>query len=212
MALTSIMIGDVLIDMSVVSIGLTIVGILLSSGIAVLLYNFQKRSTAKLLNIQNNLANTESALNAMMDPELQAYRDLAPVISHCYSTALLLHPDKELKGGPPESDAKARTKWHRERSDELMKKAHTIQYITEANISFIPEKVLQSLNNFIDVCMNQAFDYALAYIPDADEKEDSEALGQWRERCYERNAEIKAAFEAFQSDLKARMDELKKGE
>ncbi|MDD2286951.1 MAG: hypothetical protein PHQ11_16315, partial [Paludibacter sp.] len=100
----------------------------------------------------------------------------------------------------------------RERSDELLKKAHTIQYITEANISFIPEKVLQSLNTFIDVCMNQAFDYALAYIPDTEEKEESEASGQWRERCYERNAEIKSAFEAFQSDLKARMDELKKGE
>ncbi len=212
MTLTGIMIGDVLIDMSILSIGLTIVGILISTTVAILLSRFQKQSIAEMLNIQNNLANTESALNAMMDPELQAYRDLAPVISHCYSAALLLHPDKELEGGPPASDAKARTKWHRERSDELLKKAHTIQYMTEANVSFIPEKVLQSLNTFIDVCMNQAFDYALAYIPGTDEKEDSEASGKWREKCYERNAEIKAAFEAFQSDLKARMDELKKGE
>jgi hypothetical protein len=147
-----------------------------------------------------------------MNPELQTYRDLAPVISHCYSTALLLHPDKELKGGPPISDAKARTKWHRERFDELLKKAHTIQYMAEGNVSFIPEKVLQNLNNFVDICMNQAFDYALAYIPDTEEKEGSEASGQWREKCYERNAEIKAAFEAFQNELKNRMDELKKGE
>jgi hypothetical protein len=209
MIVTSLVVGDTTINLSLISIGLTIVGIILSSGIAVLLYIFQKRSTEKLLSIQANMESTEQALNSMMNTELLLYRDLAPVIAHCYSTALGLHPDKELKGGPPEKDTKARVRWHRERSDELLKRAHTVKYQAEANIHSLPEPVFQSLNAFVGLCMNQAYDYAMTYIPDTETSE--EGQGTWKERCYARNDEIKAAYESLQNELKKRVDELKKG-
>lgn len=142
MVVTSLVTGDSTIDLNVISICLTIVGILISAGVAVLLYNFQKRSIAKLLSIQSNMENTKQALNSLMNTELQLYRrDLKPAIAHCYSTALGLHPDKELKGGPSVDNPKARAAWHRGRSDELLKRAHAVKYLAEANINSIPEHI-----------------------------------------------------------------------
>ncbi len=168
MIVTSLVVDDSTINLNLISIILTSVGIIVSSVIAVLLYTFQKRSTEKLLSIQSNLESTEQTLNAMMNTELLLYRNLKPVVAHCYSAALELHPDKELKGGPPANDTKERAAWHRGRADELLKQAHAVKYMAESNMHSFQDDVYQSLNAFVDVCLNQAFDYTMEYVPDAE--------------------------------------------
>jgi len=204
MILTSILINNSTDTLAIISIVLTFVGIGVTIVVAVLVYNFQNTSTRDMLKM-------EHTLNTIMDNEIQLYGHLTQAVAECYSYALGLHPGQGLGGGPSSRDFEARDTWHRKRCNELSDKAHVVKVLAEANASFFPEKIIDDLKKFGDICLDQACDYESAYIPEAQTSEDAKLRAVYPENCYKRNSEIKAAYEAFQTDMKTRMDELKKG-
>jgi polyhydroxyalkanoate synthesis regulator phasin len=204
MILTSILLNNSTDVLAIISIVFTFVGIGVTIVVAVLVYNFQNTSTRDMLKM-------EHTLNTILDNEIQLYGHLTQAVAECYSYALGLHPSLGLGGGPSSRNFEARDTWHRERCNELFNKARTVLVLTEAYVSFFPEKIIDDLKKFGDICLDQACDYTHAYIQEAQIQIEPEICAYWQNRCYERNSEIKAAYEAFQTDMKTRMDELKKG-
>jgi len=204
MIMTYILLNSSSNTLAIISIVFTLVGIGVTIVVAVLVSNFQNTSTRDMLKM-------EHTLNTILDNEILLYRTLTPVVADCYSYALGLHPGRALGGGPSSRDVEARDTWHRERCNELCNKARTVLVLTEANASFFPEKIIDDLKKFGDICLDQACEYTHAYIPEAQTSEDAKLRAVYQENCYKRNSEIKATYDKFQNDLKARMDELKIG-
>jgi len=203
MILTSILLNNSTDVLAIISIVFTFVGIGVTIVVAVLVYNFQNTSTRDMLKM-------EHTLNTILDNEILLYRTLTPVVADCYSYALGLHPGQGLGGGPSSRDVEARDTWHRKRCYELSDKAHRVLVLTDANISFFPKKIIDDLKKFSEVCSDQACDYESAYIPEAQTPDEWKQRAPFQDKCYNRNSEIKVAYEAFQTDMKTRMDELKK--
>jgi len=202
MIVTGILLNNSPDTLAIISIVLTLIGIIITIVVAVLVYNFQNKSTRDMLKI-------EHTLSTFMDNEILLYRTLTPVVADCYSYALGLHPGHGLGGGP--SSREERNKWHEERCNELLEKVRKVEVLSEASTSSIPENIIVDLRKFAETCSYQACDYAQAYIPEAQTPEDAKLRAVYQENCYKRNSEIKATYDKFQNDVKTRMDELKKG-
>ena len=202
MIMTYILLNNLSNTLAIISIVLTVVGIGVTIVVAVLVSNFQNTSTRDMLKM-------EHTLNTILNYEFQNYQTLRPTVEDCYLYALGLHPGHELGGGP--SSREERNKWHEERCNELLEKVRKVEVLSEASTFSIPENIIVDLRKFAETCFDQVHDYTNAYIPEARTPEEARSHAPYQEKCYERNSEIKTAYNKYLNDVKTRMEELKKG-
>jgi len=190
---------------------LTIVGVIISSVLAIILYHFQDTATTKLIKRQKDVNKVNHALNLLTEREINIYDTISPFVTDCYENAKNLHPLRAAQNPINFQEKKEEYyKWFIDQYTDSRKKAHEILLLAETNKDFLPKDIIEALDKFGNVCEDHAILYYEIYgknIPEL--REERLFMSKQQERCYSENKIIEETYQTYRELVQKRISQLK---